>query len=300
MRIALRCAALAALATTAALAPSAGAQAPAPADAATPVVVADQRFAAADIAAAARRRQASEREVAEALIRAAWMRREAAARHLAPDGAALDAVVAEDRREATADGETYEAALERVGLTPDERRAQLADGLAAEAVGDALLREAHGDAAAYGRAWRALEVRERAVTTCTAAAAPERRNWCANRPVLRGACTITGLDDVCRYPGLRQPWGGAPDLIVAFLDPRQAVDAAVDPEGDDALARLGRYLRAHRAAAARHCDFDADDLAYYSCTRRAYAIDVAYAVARIHATAKRHWSVPATAGALPG
>jgi hypothetical protein len=295
---------LVALVVGAVLSPAARAQtAPAPADATTPVVVGDQRFSASDIAAVVKRRRVvNEREVATEMIRGAWMRREAEARGLVPDPAQLDAVVAEDERERTRpDAESYEAALAAGGLSLDERRAQLADGLLEEAVGDALLREAHGDPAAYGRGWRALEARERAVTSCTAATAPEARNWCANRPPLTSFCTLTGPDDVCRYPatdGGPVRWSGAPDLILAFLDPPKERDAAVDPDGDRALARLRRYLRTHEPAAARDCEFDADDLAYFTCSRRAYAVDILYATARIHAAAKAEWTVPATAGAL--
>jgi hypothetical protein len=62
---------------------------------------------------------------------------------------------------------------------------------------------------------------------------------------------------------------------------------------------LKAYLRSHSPAADRRCFWEEDD-AYLSfiCPSRADAIAVAYALTRVHQEAKKHWTVPATAGRL--
>jgi hypothetical protein len=108
-----------------------------------------------------------------------------------------------------------------------------------------------------------------------------------------------GLEEVCSiHDRGRRIWYVSADLIVAFGDPPTLLDAAVEPDGDRALARLRSYLHAHFPAVDRRCDVELDDLAYYDCPSRADAVTIAYAIARVHRTAKARWTVPATAGVL--
>ena len=282
----------------------AAAAAIAPADNTTPVVVGERRFTSAELASAARLHDGDVRAAAYDLIHAEWIAREAAARALIAPQEMIDAAAAADRAiiDSRSGRPVYDAYLATIPTTVEERRARIAAGILEELVIDAIVHEAGPDPQAVGRAFRRLAAGGRAITTCLAVYAPEGRNACSNNASdARKRCVQVGIDDVCSYPAdgrYRASWGGQPDLIIAFLDAPKASEAAVDPDGDRALARLRRYLRAHHPQALRRCDFDADDLAYFTCPTRADATAILYAATRIHQAAERTWSVPATAGVI--
>jgi hypothetical protein len=299
------CTLLVALTTVAGLGtPGAATAAVAPADDSTPVVVGERRFTSAELGSAARRHNGDLRAAAYDLIHAEWIAREAAARGLVAPPELIDAAAAADRAVVGSrfGSPAYDDYLARIPATTEERRAAIAAGILEELVIDAITREAGPDPQAFALAFRQLAAGGRAVTTCLAAYAPEGRNACSNNASdARKRCVQVGIDDVCAYSAdgrYRASWGGHPDLIIAFLDAPKASEAAVDPDGDRALARLRRYLRAHHPQALRRCDFDADDLAHFNCPTRADATAILYAATRIHQAAKRTWSAPATAGVV--
>jgi hypothetical protein len=272
-------------------------------DPATPLTVGDRAFTVEEIVAEGkigsgeRTTDADLREAgARTLVATEWHAREAAARGLSVDPAVLTAAEAADARGASAD--EHARFLAGMGVTVEQRRKQLADGLLAEAIDDDVLRASGDDPVAFGRAYDALAQRHRAATVCLKAVVGDLEGACGNVAPKTGRCTQMGPERLCPYGSGRDRYWGLPgDLIRDFTDPGRLDHA----DGDtlmDGIDRVRRYLSAHGSPALRRCDTDPDDVAYVDCRRRSDAIAFAWAIARIHASAKRRWSAPATAGVV--
>lgn len=273
-------------------------------DARTPLSVGARSFTIAEITAAGRidadgaMRDADLRAAgAQRLARAEWHAQEAAARGLTADPALIDAAIAEDLR-ATGGVDGRARYLAAMHMTAEQRRAEIADGLLAEAITDDVLRTTAPGPVAFGRAFDALAQRQRAATACVRAVVGDLGGLCGNVTPADGRCTAMAAEDLCpiRSDG-RRLWYVGGDLIAAFVDPRHSDEADADTLLGG-LSRLRRFLVAHGSDALSRCEDDADDLAYIDCPRRADAIAVTWAIARIHVAAKRRWTVPATSGVV--
>jgi hypothetical protein len=270
----------------------------------TPLVVGDRAFTAPEIEAVARigARDPKARHVdlslgAWRVADTEWHRREAAARGIGVAPAALDAAVAADVRVHGGDAERTRY-LALIGETVDQRRAEIADGLLAEAIIDDVLRRAGASPAAFGRAFDDIARRQRAATTCLRSVVGDLRGRCGNVVPKDGRCTTMAGEELCPIvDGKRRYWFVGGDVITAFVDPRRLAYADGDTV-EHGVARIRRFLTAHGSSALRRCDTDPDDEAYIDCPRRADAIAVTWAIARVHAFAKRRWSVPASDGVI--
>jgi len=273
-------------------------------DAQTPLVVGDRAFTAAEIEDVARigawDPKAAHVDLALGAWRVAdteWHRHQAAARGLAVTPAALEAAVAADVRRRGGDAERTRF-LASVGETTAQRQAEIADGLLAETIFDDVLRRAGASPEAFGRAFDAMAQRQRAATTCLRSVVGDLSGRCGNVAPKHGRCTTMAAEELCPIVDGQDRWwfvGG--DLIAAFVDPRR-LDYVDDGTVEHGVSRIRRFLAAHGSSALRRCVTDPDDEAYIDCPRRADAIAVTWAIARIHAVAKRRWSVPATNGVI--
>lgn len=241
--------------------------------AATPVIVGDRAFTAAELG-----------RFPAGVVHREWIAREAAARGIVVPEPMLAAAMAEAARQEA------ELAGYVDPRTPDQLRAQLTAGIQQELLTDALMAEAGPDPRAFERRFATVHHRQRAMTRCTKKLAQDIQ--CANQPKPKYACANFGAHEIC---GGRGRWDLVIDVWTALVDPALL---PTEPNPHPLFDRVLRYVDKH-ARAARRCFYETDDWRLeITCDRRSEAAAFAYAATRVHQKAKQTWTIPATAGAL--
>jgi hypothetical protein len=183
------------------------------------------------------------------------------------------------RRGVRADQRKIAAAIRRE-IAADHRvdaaeRARMAETVLRRALVASITRHAH-DQGAWNRAFADLDRRWRAVTQCAPGpTAPSGR--CANVPLGSDRCTWIAFGDVCHAGS---EWFTNIDLVGELNLPGRELSCV--PEGDDAVARVRRYLLRHAPLVRKRVVFDDDcDPQLITAKRRADLAVALRAVARL-------------------
>jgi hypothetical protein len=231
-------------------------------------------------------------EQVASLVHARWVAGEAARRGVTARPAGVAAVIAREQR-ATGGAEQWRRYLADRGVPEVEARAQIEEGGLRDALVDAITAGAHGDPRRWGRVMDDFNRRWRAATVCAAGLGGPVRISCGNVARSTARCEwyplseggLFGLGDLCRD---ERGWSVDVDLVEQFHPHSDPGELACVTDGDDALARLKRYLRHSAPRVLRATFFDADcDPQLIAASYRSAVVTTLHAIAQIGAHERR-------------